>query len=119
MLRRINTRSGTSEGLCPLLIPGHGADNLAVGEAHVSKRVLQAIAEAHPEDGSFAVRRVDISRGWGNLVNVTIHTEPDRSWTLYDGPEAPSRRGHARAVREAVERALAPERCRVSLLELG
>jgi hypothetical protein len=81
----------------------------------VSKRVLQAIAEAHPEGGEFAVRRVDISRGWGNLVNVTIHTEP--AATGSEGA-AGRRSSHARAVREAVERALAPERCRVSLFEL-
>ena len=87
-----------------------------MGEAHLSKRVLQAIADAHPENGDFAVRRVDISRGWGDLVNVTIHAEPDRS-----GPPAGDglarRSGHGHAVRQAVERALAPERCRVSLLE--
>ena len=90
-----------------------------MGEAFLSKRVLQAIAESHPDDGDFAVRRVDISRGWGDLVNVTIHAETDRSQEDGDGATAHRRSSHARLVREAVERALAPERCRVSLLELG
>jgi len=85
----------------------------------LSKRVLQAIAEAHPDDGGFAVRRVDISRGWGDLVNVIIHVEPDRSWRVNYGAATQQRGGHAGALREAVERALAPERCRVNLLELG
>ena len=89
-----------------------------MGEAHVTKRVLQAIAESHPEDGDFAVRRVDISRGWGDLVNVTIHAEADRSEGGAGGTTH-RRSGHGRLLREAVERALAPERCRVSLLELG
>ena len=80
----------------------------------MSERVLQAIADSHPAEGDFAVRRVDISRGWGDLVNVTIHAASDRS-----PGAAAHRRTQARAVREAVERALAPERCRVSLLEVG
>ena len=90
-----------------------------MGEAFLSKRVLQAIAESHPDDGDFAVRRVDISRGWGDLVNVTIHAEADRSRVHDAGATARRRSSHAHLVREAVERALAPERCRVSLLELG
>ena len=106
-----------SPGPCPLLGPSRPADNHDVGEAYLSKRVLQAIAESHPEDGDFAVRRVDISRGWGDMVNVTIHAEADRSGAA--GRGGTWRSGHARVVREAVERALAPERCRVSLLELG
>ncbi len=73
------------------------------------KRVLQAVADAHPEEGSFAVTRVDIHRGWGNLVNVTIHAARD--------PQRPA--GHARAIRDAVERALGTERFRVSLQEAG
>ncbi len=90
-----------------------------MSEAHLSKRVLLAIAESHPDHGEFAVRRVDISRGWGNLVNVTIHTLPDRSWDRADGAGGRRRGPHAQAVREAVERALAPERCRVSVLDVG
>jgi hypothetical protein len=78
-------------------------------EASLVKRVLRAIADAHPEEGSFAVTRVDISRGWGDLVNVTLHARQDTA----RGP------GHARDVRQAVERALGTERFRVRFQETG
>lgn len=78
-----------------------------MGEAALSKRVLQAVVDAHPDDGSFAVTRVDIKRGWGNLVNVTIHVGRHDDCAV----------GHARAVRDAVERALGTERFRVRLRE--
>jgi hypothetical protein len=73
-------------------------------EAHVSKQVLDALAEAHPGQGTFAVTKVEIHRGWGDLVNVTIFaSHPD------------SLASHGRAVRDAVERALGTERFRVRL----
>ncbi len=81
----------------------------AVVEAGMVKRVLQAVADAHPPEGTFAVTRVDISRGWGDLVNVTIHADRGGS-----GPT-----GHARAIRDAVELALGKERFRVRLQEAG
>jgi hypothetical protein len=37
-----------------------------------TKRVLQALADAHPDRGDFAVTRMDIHRGWGGVANVTI-----------------------------------------------
>jgi hypothetical protein len=69
------------------------------------KRVLRAVADAHPEAGAFAVRRVEIKKGWGDLINVTIQAvqEPGQ------GNE------EARQVRAAVERVLGSERFRVSL----
>ncbi len=78
-------------------------------EPALARRVLQAVAEAHPVEGTFAVTRVDISRGWGNLVNVTIHAARD--------PERPA--CHARAIRDAVEHALGTERFRVRLQDAG
>jgi hypothetical protein len=80
-----------------------------VVDAGIVKRVLQAVADAHPDEGAFAVTRLDISRGWGNLVNVTIYAavNPARS------------AGHARAIRDAVEGALGTERFHVRLQEAG
>ena len=40
--------------------------------ATVTKRVLQALADAHPDGGDFSLTRVDIHRGWGGVVYVTI-----------------------------------------------
>jgi hypothetical protein len=76
-----------------------------VVEAKVSKEVLQALADAHPDGGSFVVTRVEINRGWGDLVNVTIFagSNPTNSAIL------------GCAVRDAVERALGRERFRVRL----
>ncbi len=83
-------------------------------EAELAKRALQAIADAHPDEGHFAVRQVEIRRGWGNLLNVTIHADargpaPDRGTLSAEG----------RAIRKAVEHALGPERSRVTVVEIG
>ena len=78
-------------------------------EAKLVKRVLEAVADAHPEEGSFAITRVDISRGWGDLINVTLHSV-----------RVPSHHAtHARDIREAIERARGTERVRVRLQEIG
>jgi len=71
--------------------------------APITKRVLQALADAHPEGGEFAVTRVDIHRGWGGVVNVTIF-----------GLD-PARPSGGRELRDAVERSLGSERFRVRL----
>ncbi len=75
---------------------------MGVVAAKVSKEVLRAVADAHPDGGNFVVTKVEIHRGWGDLVNVTIFagTNPD---------------GTARHVRDAVEQALGSERFRVRL----
>lgn len=77
--------------------------------AAVAKRVLQTVADAHPEGGDFTVTRVDIHRGWGGVVNVTIFGRLD---------PAGLRRG-GRELREAVVRNLGPERFSVRLEESG
>ena len=70
--------------------------------ATVTKRVLQALADAHPDGGDFSLTRVDIHRGWGGVVYVTIFGVD---------PASPcGGRG-----REAVERSLGPERFLVRL----
>lgn len=74
-------------------------------EAKVSKQVLQALADAHPEGGRFVVTKVEIHRGWGDLINVTI----------FAGPDPDNNGRHGRDVRNAVERALGLERFRVRL----
>lgn len=71
----------------------------------VSKQVLRALADAHPEGGRFVVTKVEIHRGWGDLINVTIFAGPDRDKTGR----------HGRDVRDAVEHALGVERFRVRL----
>ena len=71
--------------------------------APVAKRVLQALADAHPEGGDFAVTRVDIHRGRGGVVNITIF-----------GLDPASPCG-GRELRDAVERSLGSERFRVRL----
>lgn len=68
----------------------------------ITRRVFLAIADAHPVGSAYEICRVDIRRGWGGIVNVTIHGGRD--------PQ-----GHGRAIREAVERALDPERHSVRL----
>lgn len=81
-------------------------------DAHLSRRVLQAIADAHPQEGNFAVRRVEIQRGWGDLIHVTIHVAGG-------GGETGTSAGHGRTVRDAVEKALDSRRHRVTLFEGG
>jgi hypothetical protein len=76
-----------------------------VVDAKVSKEVLRALADAHPDGGSFVVTKVEIHRGWGDLVNVTI----------FAGSDHDSMTSLGRAVRDAVEHALGPERFRVRL----
>jgi hypothetical protein len=76
-----------------------------VVDAQVSKEVLRALADAHPDGGSFVVTKVEIHRGWGDLVNVTIFAGSDL--------------GLGRTVREAVELALGTERFRVRLETSG
>jgi len=75
--------------------------------AEVTKRVLQALGDAHPDDGDFTVTRVDIDRGWGGVVNVTIFA------AFHPGD------GGGRALRESVEQSLGAERFRVRLHEAG
>lgn len=78
---------------------------MGVVEAKVSKEVLRALADADPDGGNFVVTKVEIHRGWGDLVNVTI----------FAGAHPEGTAGHGRDIRDAVERALGSERFRVRL----
>ncbi len=77
--------------------------------AGVTKRVLQALGDAHPDDGDFTVTRVDIDRGWGGVVNVTIFA------SFHPG----NGNGDGRALRDSVERSLGAERFCVRLHDAG
>jgi hypothetical protein len=40
----------------------------------MTKRVFSAIAQVLPDDGRAYVTKLDIRRGWGNVLNVQLHT---------------------------------------------
>lgn len=40
----------------------------------ITRRVLDALARAMPQDGEDLVTRVDIRSGWAGAVHVRIHT---------------------------------------------
>jgi hypothetical protein len=40
----------------------------------MTKRVLSAIVQALPDDGHNYLTKVDIRRGWGDVLNVQLHT---------------------------------------------
>ena len=45
----------------------------------MTKRVLSAIAQVLPDDGHNYLTKVDIRRGWGNVLNVQLHTTMPRT----------------------------------------
>lgn len=101
---------GPDSGLWSLTATSRCHHTGPVVDAHISRRVLQAIADAHPREGSFTVRRVDIQRGWGDLIHVTIHVAGG-------GDDGGTSIGHRMTVRNAVEQALDSRRHRVTLLD--
>ncbi len=70
--------------------------------ALITKPVLRAIADAHPDGSAYEISRVEIKEGWGSVVYVTIFGGSD--------PQ-----GHGPEIRGAVERALSPHRHNVRL----
>ncbi|MDA8310477.1 MAG: hypothetical protein M0Z46_07665 [Actinomycetota bacterium] len=42
--------------------------------AATTRRVLEALAQALPEDGEDLVTRVDIRNGWAGAVHVRVHS---------------------------------------------
>jgi len=68
----------------------------------VTKRILRAITDTHPDGSAYEISRVEIKEGWGGVLYVTISggSDPD---------------GDGRAIREAVERALGSRRHNVRL----
>jgi RNA binding exosome subunit len=74
--------------------------------SETTKRVLEALADVLPEDGTSPVKALRIHDGWGNMVFVAIHTALSRS----------SDHELGNRMRESVERVLAGQRHRVELI---
>jgi hypothetical protein len=73
--------------------------------ADVNKRILHALADNLTDDTDYVFTGIEVRQGWGDIVSVTIHGETD------DGvPGAPGR-----ALLQAVETAIGPERHTVKL----
>jgi hypothetical protein len=75
--------------------------------ALVMKRVLFAIAELLPDGDQSYLTKVDISRGWGDVVNIRLHTAL---------PHSETRRGFTEKVRNAMSEILEDERHRVEIV---
>jgi hypothetical protein len=73
--------------------------------ADLNKRVLHALADVVADDATYRFTGIDIREGWGGTVFVTIHGESA------DGVPGP----HGRALVQAVESAIEPERRKVRL----
>jgi hypothetical protein len=71
----------------------------------VNKRILHALADSLTDDAEYAFSGIDVRQGWGGIVSVTIYGETD------DG--VPGTRG--RALLQAVDEAIGPERHTVKL----
>ncbi len=67
----------------------------------MTKRVLSSIAEVLPDDGHNYLTKVDIRRGWGDVLNVQVHTTMTR---------AEGGRVLGEKLRDAVHEALRDER---------
>ena len=77
------------------------------GRAEEMKRALTAIAEGLPDLDHNYLTKVDISRGWGDILNVRLHT------TL---PHSEAWRGFGDQVRSALDETLADERHHVEIV---
>jgi len=76
--------------------------------ADVTKRVLAALAEAHPSAGAFEVAGVSIGRGFGDVVYVRVYASGTDAHAAVRGE-------HWRHMKKAIEGALGSERHRVML----
>jgi hypothetical protein len=45
----------------------------------MTKRVFEAIAQVLPDDGHNYLTKVDVRRGWGDILNVRLHTTMPRN----------------------------------------
>ncbi|HEY1651672.1 MAG TPA: hypothetical protein VGG09_07295 [Acidimicrobiales bacterium] len=73
--------------------------------ADLNKRILHALADTLTDDTDYGFTGIEVRRGWGGIVTVTIHGEAD------DGvPGAPGR-----ALLRAVDEAIGSERHTVRL----
>jgi hypothetical protein len=69
--------------------------------APMTKRILSAIAEVLPDDGHHYLTEVDIRPGWGDVLNVHLHT------TM---PHTEAGREFGKKLRDAIAEALEGER---------
>jgi hypothetical protein len=67
----------------------------------MTKRILSAIARVLPDDGHHYLTEVDIRPGWGNILNVHLHT------TM---PHTDAGREFGKKLRDAIAEALDGER---------
>jgi hypothetical protein len=75
--------------------------------AGVTKCALSVIAEVLPDDGHGHLTKIDIRRGWGNVLNIRLHTTMPRT-------EAGQRFGDQ--LRNAMSQALGDERLSVEIV---
>jgi hypothetical protein len=73
----------------------------------MTKRVVSAIAQVLPDDGRDYLTKLDIRRGWGNVLNVRLHT------TL---PPSEAGRELGDQLRAAIAEALQDERHHVEIV---
>ena len=73
----------------------------------MTKRVLTAVPQVLPDEGPDHLTRLDIRRGWGDVLNVRIHTTMSRST---------AGREFAAKLREAIDDALGDERHAVEIV---
>lgn len=74
--------------------------------SETTKRILLALANVLPEDGTSPIRSLRIHDGWGDMVVVAIHTHLSRASAHDLGTQ----------LRESVEGALADRRHRVEIV---
>lgn len=74
--------------------------------AHITRRILEEVARALPEDGHDIVTGLEIRDIWGEAILVRLHTAALRSSGLADV---------AAHLQAAVHRALGDRRCRVEI----
>jgi hypothetical protein len=92
-------------GPSPLVITASTENDGTVLAARTSKRVLQAVANTLHEDGPSVVSALKLQSGWGDIVNVRIHT-----------PLSLRQREELAPFQAAIEQALADQRHRVEII---
>jgi RNA binding exosome subunit len=73
----------------------------------MTKRVLSAIAQALPDDGHNFLTKLVIRRGWGNVLNIQLHT------TM---PQSEVGREFGEQLRDAIDEVLRDERHLVEIV---
>ena len=92
-------------GPSPLVItvpPHHDGEVLASG---IAKQVFHALADALPDDGWSLISSLKLRRGWGDIVEVRIHT-----------PLSLRQREEMASLKLAIEDALDGQRHRVEIV---